>query len=49
MLYAIAILAAAGGFTSYFLSREVFGAEAEGKRKARMLMSKNYKNGQFQN
>ncbi|WP_312079143.1 MBL fold metallo-hydrolase [Chryseobacterium sp.] len=49
MFYLIAIIAVAAGFTSYFFSRDVFGAEAEGRRRERMLLSENYKNGQFQN
>ncbi|KQT17535.1 MBL fold metallo-hydrolase [Chryseobacterium sp. Leaf404] len=49
MFYLIAIIAVAGGFISYFLAGDVFGAESSGRRKQRILQSQNFRNGQFQN
>jgi L-ascorbate metabolism protein UlaG (beta-lactamase superfamily) len=49
MLYILILILAIAGFSYYVLSQEVFGAKPTGKRLEKMLLSQNYKNGQFQN
>ena len=49
MLYLLILVIAIAGFAYYVLSQEVFGANPEGKRLEKMMLSENYKNGQFQN